>query len=177
MSLFSRIFFPVLFVVLTGCASTPNEVEWPVDLPEQQQFSDYYAQSELNHPLQTESNYLTWVRRFFYGTPLQPKGWLEMSQELEEHVGDDQTDYLRTLMHDLGVKIAKEWAQDNKVRKVDTKNMIVWGSVLREAIVADDVITIVESIDADVEQMLVGQLDRKDINSDRYFKMEYDEFF
>lgn len=170
----------VLFVfawLLPSCSQNPQSVRWPADLPPKAIFEASYQSDAANQQHQSESDYLTWVRRFFYGTPLQPKGWLEMSADLQSHVADDQKDYLSGLVTNLGVKIASEWAKDNKTRRLNTKNMIVWGGALRESIVANNVVALVESIDQDVDGLLAGSTSQEEINSERYFEMEYDEFF
>ncbi len=167
----------VFFVFLVACSSLPKESEWPEQLPDKHYFISYYKQSVSNSEYQSLHNYLSWVVKFYEGTHLQPKGWLATSVDIIEAVPATEQEQLADQMRYLGQAISAEWAMDNRARKLNTRNMSVWGSAMREAIVQDDVINLVERIQQDVDDLLAGNLNKKQVTDDRYYASEYNEFF
>lgn len=173
-----------LLTLLSGCSlfsdkqnSTGLDYKWGEDLPPQALYLQAYRADAKNQKYQTEENYIAWIRRFFYGTVIQPEGWLEMSEKLVGQSPVDQRQKIDEMISDLGVKISQEWAKDNKARKLDTKNMIVWGTALRESIENEDTIRLLSLVDEDVDALLAGTIEKRDIVGDRYYALEFDEFF
>lgn len=173
-----------LLFFLSGCSLFPEKqnttglaYKWGEDLPPQTLYLKAYRADVKNQQYQSEENYIAWIRRFFYGTVIQPEGWLEMSEKLVSQSPVDEQHKIDEMISALGVKISQEWAKDNKARKLDTKNMIVWGTALRESIESDDTVRLLSLVNKDVDALLAGTIKKRDIVDDRYYALEFDEFF
>lgn len=73
-----------------------------------------------------------WFRKFYEGTFLI-KGWRSRMKELLELFSPDEIEEMRGLLDNLGEKIGREWARDNRVRRVDTPLLQEWGQDLKNA--------------------------------------------
>ncbi len=73
-----------------------------------------------------------WFRKFYEGTFLI-KGWRSRMKELLQSFSPAQRDEMRDLLDKLGEKIGREWARDNRVRRVDTPLLQKWGQDLSNA--------------------------------------------
>ena len=163
--------------LLTACISPGREINWLPQLPSQHYFVQAYQADADNRQQQSLAAYLSWVRKFYNGTPLQPKGWLAMTNEVAASVPADKQETLRQRITALGQRIAAEWAKDNKIRRLTTRNVVVWANALREAIARNEVNVLVERIAADVNALLNEQLLAAQINDERYYESEFNEFF
>ena len=73
-----------------------------------------------------------WFRKFYEGTFLI-KGWRSRMKELLQPFSPAERDEMRGLLDNLGEKMGREWARDNKVRRVDTPLLQKWGQDLLNA--------------------------------------------
>ena len=73
-----------------------------------------------------------WFRKFYEGTFLVT-GWKQRMKELLQAVPDSDKEYVNDLLEDLGQKIGREWARENRLRKIDTPALQKWGDDLRSA--------------------------------------------
>ena len=73
-----------------------------------------------------------WFRKFYEGTFLV-MGWKQRMKELLQAVPDSDKEYVNDLLEDLGQKIGREWARENRLRKIDTPALQKWGDDLRSA--------------------------------------------
>jgi len=73
-----------------------------------------------------------WFRSFYEGTFLI-KGWKSRTKELLQAVPDADSEGMSDLLANLGEKIGREWAKDNRVRRINTAMIRQWGQDLRIA--------------------------------------------
>ena len=73
-----------------------------------------------------------WFRKFYEGTFLI-KGWRSRMKELLQPFPPAERDQIRDLLDNLGERIGREWARDNRVRRVDTPLLQKWGQDLSSA--------------------------------------------
>lgn len=73
-----------------------------------------------------------WYRKFQNGT-LLIKGWKARIKEILKEMPEDRQDALRVELEQLGEKIGREWAKDDKIRKIDTLQLQRWGNELKAA--------------------------------------------
>ena len=73
-----------------------------------------------------------WFRKFYEGTFLI-KGWKSRMKEVLQPFSPAEGDKMRGQLDNLGEKIGREWAKDNKVRRVDTPMLQKWGKDFQEA--------------------------------------------
>ena len=73
-----------------------------------------------------------WFLKFYEGTFLI-KGWRSRMKELLQPFSPAERDKMRGLLDNLGEKIGREWAKDNRVRRVDTPLLQKWGQDLLNA--------------------------------------------
>lgn len=73
-----------------------------------------------------------WYHRFQEGIPLFD-GWKKITQAVVEKFPEHEREKRLAAMHELGIKIGHEWSRDNRVRKVSTETLRVWGQDLRKA--------------------------------------------
>ena len=73
-----------------------------------------------------------WFRKFWSGTPLL-KGWSHRIKVVLEAVPPTGKEQIREWLFRLGGKIGREWAKDNKIRRIDTRMLRQWGETLRRA--------------------------------------------
>lgn len=73
-----------------------------------------------------------WYHRFQEGIPLFD-GWKKITQAVVEKFPEHEREKRLAAMHELGIKIGHEWSRDNRVRKVNTETLRIWGQDLRKA--------------------------------------------
>jgi hypothetical protein len=73
-----------------------------------------------------------WLRKFYEGSFLIP-GWKSRMKELLRAVPDSEKDQMQALLSDLGEKIGREWAKDNRTRRIDNQMLQKWGDTLSTA--------------------------------------------
>ena len=122
--------------------------------------------------------HLIWIKRFYQGTILYRNGWNNASTMFLETVDNEQIkSELQQRMHKLGIVISCEWAQDNKSRNIDSSNIAVWGSAMSTAASINDHEAFVSKVEMDVEKLISGEIQRGEIDYERYYPEEdYDNF-
>ncbi len=73
-----------------------------------------------------------WFRKFYEGTFLI-KGWKRRMRELLRAIPASDREAMADLLADLGERIGREWAREDRVRRIDTKKLQKWGENLRVA--------------------------------------------
>ena len=153
--------------LLTACFSL-DIADWPEDLPSARPFVRAWQADTANQSLQPQDEYLYWVRAFYTGTTVYPRGWLSMQAELLSLVSPAERQQLAQDVESLGVAIGAEWAKENETRAIDNRLLALWGSVMQMSVVDDKQLEAVELIAADVEGLLDGSLRKEAIAEVRY---------
>lgn len=169
------IFLSVLIV--SACAQLGFKREWGQTMPERELFIAAYQLDKANQKHQSLDNYLFWIRQYFNGSPLQPEGWSDISQKIVRRADPSHAQQLAAELEALGVRISAEWAKSDRVRKIDTGNISAWGIALRTSLDRDDVANLIQLVNADIDALLAGKLVSNDIDDERYYRSEYNEFF
>lgn len=158
----------ILLSSLFGCVSANVVENWPEELPEQGYFARIYRADTDNRALQSETEYLTWVARFYDGWELMPMGWNDIAESVL--VDLELSDYQRinASLTTLAVQISGEWAKDNQVRRIDSAMLSLWGGVMQADFSPDYRIAAVEMIREDVTDILAGVLAPEQVTEARY---------
>jgi len=77
-------------------------------------------------------------------------------------------------LYHLGGRIGSEWAKDNNVRVLDTRNAAVWRDALIESLNQNDLDDYITRVEEDVENMYMGNLSREDIYFERYYEDDFE---
>jgi hypothetical protein len=169
----------LLLCLLQSCAiavrNSAESEEWPPYLPGRELFERAWEQDAANQRLQSEEEYLLWVRRFFEGFAGTP-GWREMSVEVASRIDPATAAEAAPLLAGLGVRISREWAKDNSVRRIDTRMVSVWRTALAEALWVNDLLPFLQRLEDDISGLLAGTLAPELIDVDRYYLIEEPEF-
>lgn len=158
----------MLFAVLAGCATPAIQPAWPELAYPRQYFIQAYEQDEETRRYQTEDEYLLWVTRFYEGYQLAP-GWLELTRRVLERLDEPEQSEVSKQLYNLGRRIGSEWAKDNNVRQLDTRNVSVWGDALIESLNQDDLDNYITKVEEDIDSLISGKLDKDDIYFERYY--------
>ncbi|CAB1076513.1 hypothetical protein D1AOALGA4SA_4309 [Olavius algarvensis Delta 1 endosymbiont] len=96
-----------------------------------------------------------WFRKFYEGTFLV-KGWQSRMEEVLQAVPDSDKDTVEELLSNLGEKIGREWARENRVRRINTAMIQNWGEDLRrfKKKGADVLTEELRRLDAEVDKIL-----------------------
>ena len=162
-------------VLLAACATVEPDLPWPEGAAPREHFLRHYRDDGVNQQAQSEEQYLYWVRRFYGGSSLMP-GWLAITRQVQKAVdaGDRERTVSELVL--LGEKIGSEWAKDNGVRLINTRNTAVWGQAVLEAMNREDLGQFLPRLQQDVHAILSRQLGSKDITFERYYRWEPDPF-
>jgi len=97
-----------------------------------------------------------WFRKFYDGTFLV-KGWKARMNELLDTIPDQDKESMGFLLAELGEKIGREWAKENRVRRVDTPMLQQWGENLRAAkrMGQEELVEEIRKIDEELDEILV----------------------
>jgi hypothetical protein len=168
-------FLPTLAALLLLCACTTPlpQPDWPAELPARQIFTTVWRSAAVNQTVQSEDDYLLWVRRFYQGYNLVP-GWLSMSAQVNERLTPRERAAVARSLRELGSRIGAEWAKDNGVRLVNTRMVAVWRDALLEALAQEDLPAYLERLDADMDAVLNGRLAADEVVFERYYVDEFD---
>ncbi len=96
-----------------------------------------------------------WFNTFYEGTFLV-KGWKQRMRELLHAMPDTEKENVRNLLEGLGRKIGREWARDNRLRKIDTAALQKWGDELRSAKKngASALVEKIKTLDGEVDRII-----------------------
>jgi len=165
--------------LLQSCASPSSgrsaDDAWPDALPDREIFERGWRQDSTNRAIQSEEEYLLWVRRFYEGFSMNG-GWLEMTSEIHSRVDAATVARAAPLLAGLGMRIGREWAKDNEVRRIDTHMVAVWRTALMEAIWQDDLVPFLARLEDDIGGLLAGTLAPERIELHRYYLIDEVDF-
>jgi hypothetical protein len=171
-----RLICAALLLLLQSCASTiGSAAAWPDKLPDRELFERAWEQDRADSVVQTEEDYLLWVRRFYDGFSTAP-GWLELSAQAEERVDPAMLESLRPQLDKLGLRIGREWAKNNGVRRINSRMVVAWHGAMLEAMWQKDMPGFLARLDTDVSAVLAGTLNGDLISSQRYYASEDVDF-
>jgi hypothetical protein len=161
----------ILLLLLVSCRAPIEITDWPDTLPPARVFIALYEQDEENKSLQKLENYLLWIKRFYLGYQIAP-GWLEIEGAIEDYTGERWSEYC-SFLEQLSIKISSEWAQDNSVRKINSRTAAIWRDALVEAMAQDKLDQFLQQFTADVEDLLSGELSTQEVRFTRYFEDDF----
>lgn len=167
-------------LVLAGCQTINTEHNWPENMPDRKLFVDSFLAKQGNVTVTKRriEEHLIWIKRFYQGTIIYPNGWNRATLRFAATVNDIAArEDVERRMYELGIKISNEWAQDNRVRKIDNNAIAVWGEALRTAAKRSEQQQFIGKVELDVDALLSGKIKSKDINYERYYpEDDYDNF-
>ena len=167
------------FLLTSGCVSKTSVADWPADLPARSIFVETFHQQQKNGTNSSKlQNHLSWVKRYYQGSIIYPLGWNRMTEMLLGTLSDEsQRSGIESRMKRLGMTIVIEWAQDNKYRAIDSAAVAVWGNGLRTASQLGEQQLFVGKVERDVDALIAGELNKKQITRERYYPREdFDDF-
>lgn len=107
-------------------ASPPREVPLYV-VPAVDDFRPEYDRDAANRAVETWDVYWGWVNTYYRGN-LLARGWANESRACLEGVADPAArGALAEALNDLGRLVAREWAKNKAVRRIDTDDVKAWG--------------------------------------------------
>ena len=161
----------MLALVLSACVSGPQAPPpWPEQLPAQAIFESAFRADADNSAVQSEQEYLKWVKRFYLGWALYPNGWEWLTSSVLRETDDHQQRLMiKEQMYSIGQRIGAEWAKDSRHRYINTSHLMVWGDALKLAIKDGSQLSLAGKISADVDALLAAQLRPAKIRMGRYF--------
>lgn len=163
----------LLALLLAACASAPRVADWPTQIPPVSFYVDAWEADESNQQYQDLDEYLLWVRRFHEGYNIAP-GWDQLTRQVLERIPASDHEEVSARLYSIGREISLEWAKDNEVRLIDTRNAAIWRDALQEALSQNDLDNYLDRVEEDVEAMLQGRLTHSDIEFERYYVDEFD---
>jgi len=175
----SLFLFCIILWLISGCQSIDTRSTWPSDLPDRQLFVDAHNESiNAGEKVIKIEPHLVWIKRFYQGTILYPFGWNKMTElVLESLTNKNDKNNVKPRLLKLGLDISREWAKDNKVRKINSSNIAIWGGTLRTAAKQGTQLSFLAQVEQDVAAMLRGELSVKEISRTRYLPPEdFDDF-
>jgi len=157
-----------LFLV-SGCTHLKDQ--WPDQVPSRTEFVNSYDEDTHNKNIQTREEYLLWVQRFYLGWEIYKRGWLKMTNELLAAVDEtpEQKKIIEAKMHDLGLKISREWAKKTKQRRIYTRHVAIWGNALLESLNNGECMLLIDKVNDDVDALLAHKIEPKIITENRYY--------
>lgn len=169
----------MIITAVSGCSTISAMKKWPEEMPAKSIFVEAYNEQKAagsnNNSLQ---NHLLWVKRYYLGSVIYPLGWNRMTEMLTDTLENiNEKEEIRRRMYTLGVTICLEWAKNNDVRKIDSAAIATWGNALQTATELREQSVFISKVENDVQALLDGDLDRKQIERERYYPPEdYDNF-
>lgn len=147
----------------------PDEPVWLPNSVSKHFFVEAYKADASNRALQTEHEYLSWVRRFYNGSDIYPQGWKAMERMVLGGIDALTHAEAAATLQRLGKLIAASWAKDNRVRLITTAMLVIWVHVMQSA-VGDTGPAAIDQIRQDVDALLTARLPPEAIKAQRYAK-------
>ena len=167
-------------ILLSACAGLREEsvAGWPADIPPASYFLEAYASDTRNHDYQTRDEYLYWVRSFYEGTTLYPRGWNDVTEAILAETAEPKLAAERQAqLATLGRDIATEWSKDSSISLVKSSHLAVWGVATERAVGEDNVEETLELITEDLQQLLARELDPDAVTAGRYHPEDPNDWF
>jgi len=121
-----------------------------------------------NQDLQTREQYLEWVVRFYEGSEFLALGWNAISESVLVDLDTAQHAQISHDLQGLGASISGEWAKDNKVRRIDSAMLSLWGAVMQADFAPEYRMSAVAMIREDVTSLLSESLAPELVDEQRY---------
>ena len=173
----------LLLLTLSACTTFNSKTSWPDDVPDKNIFVQAFEQQHAANttstlPEKKLQQQLFWVMRFYRGNAFYPVGWNSMTKMVLDSIDDTSQVATTTIrIAELGKRICIEWAQDNRIAKISTANIIVWSNALRKAVQNNQQLWFLSQAEQDVEDLIAGRLHKHDIKLSRYYGEEdFDDF-
>ncbi len=158
----------VFLLALSACATDFEILEWPEGGYPRNYFEAVFQEDDLARQYQSEDDYLLWVTRFYNGYSLAP-GWLNLTEQVKDRLDEPYRSEVSAKLYHLGGRIGSEWAKDNGVRVLDTRNSAVWRDALIEALSQNDLDNYIIRVEEDIGSLFTGDLNKEDITFERYY--------
>ena len=169
MYMMRRLAVVTAILVLQGCAAPVKEADaWPAQLPARQHFQHVYAADASNAAVQTEAQYLAWVRRFYEGSEFYAWGFLDLESLVQDGRDGEAALILKQKLDAVGMQIGADWAKDRGEKSITTRMLVVWAAAIQSAVMTPGLESVVDQVSADVAAVLSGELDAAKISADRY---------
>lgn len=175
-----RLLIALLCLFVSACAGLREETAetWPSELPPLEFFANAYASDAVNRAEQSREEYLKWVRSFYEGTALYPRGWNDVSADILEQTGNPELIPGRAeQLFRLGRDIAAEWSKDSSLSIVQSRHLAVWGVAAGRAVDESNVEETLEMISQDLDLLLSKKLAPDAITAGRYHAQDPDDWF
>lgn len=157
----------LLALLLNACFSLQVE-DWPDNIPPSRLFVRAWQEDPANQLVQPMDEYLYWVKSFYVGTVVYPRGWLDIKSELLTLTNNDEQSSLAPEIDSLGITIGAEWAKLNEGRLIDNRMLALWGSVLQLSLAENKERQAIDFIASDVARLLAGEIQKEDVVELRY---------
>ncbi|OGT84963.1 MAG: hypothetical protein A3H91_01890 [Gammaproteobacteria bacterium RIFCSPLOWO2_02_FULL_61_13] len=158
-----------VFVALQGCSAPVREADaWPAQLPARQYFVQNYESDAKNAAVQTQDQYLAWVRRFYEGSEIYAWGFLDLESLVLDGLDGESARSLKAKLDTVGLHIGGEWAKDRNTTRITTRMLSLWAEAIQIAQAAGPVESVVDQVLADVGAVLAGEMKLAEITPDRY---------
>ena len=156
-------------LALQGCSTLVERTAgWPGNLPDRRYFAEVYQSDAANAAVQTEAEYLNWVRCFYEGSEIYPWGYLDLESTVLAGMGAETTEHVKTKLDAIGMQIGSEWAKDRGASVIHTAMLSVWAEALQSAAASGQADSVTDAIAADVAALLSGELQESAIEQGRY---------
>jgi hypothetical protein len=155
--------------VLSGYAAilVDHAEAWPEAVPSRAYYERIWESDPRLQQLQPREQYLAWVLRFYSGSFLVP-GWKQRQAQIATHLSPEQARLAEPDLALLGQLISSEWSKPDPVRRITSKTLALWGTVLTDARDAGLVVPVLEQIRDDVRSLLEGHLEPTAVTAARY---------
>ena len=158
---------PLMALLLSACFSLQME-DWPDTIPPSRLFVRAWQEDRVNQQVQPMDEYLYWVRSFYVGTVVYPRGWLDIKRELLTLTNNDERSALAREIDSLGITIGAEWAKLNEGRLIDNRMLALWGSTLQLMVGFDEQMQAIDEVANDIDALFQGDIGKQDITEARY---------
>ena len=169
----TRLLLVILLFVLGACSSIRHQSavdDWPVALPEKAHYIALYQLDAVNQQVQSQEEYLKWVKRFYHGWALSPYSWDWMTKNaLDQTALASDRALVQELLASIGYRVSGEWAKDSNQRQINSVNLLTWGDALKMSVKRGQQVELARQISADVDRLLAHELEPDMIDFDRYF--------
>jgi len=163
-----RLAIAVLCLSAAGCVTIPADpASWPQGFPPRAYYQAIWEADGENQEIQSFEEYLTWVGRFYLGTPVSP-GWQGIQEKLLADLEIDEVRLLAPRLSCLGQTVSCEWAKDNLTRRLNTPMLRTWVRFLSQAKGQGKAIQAVDRLLIDVAALVRGELEPETISLERY---------
>lgn len=154
---------------MSACSLMPTASNWPADIPAITYFESYYDKNENFKEVGSKSEYLLWVKRFYFGSFLYSRGWKQATAEVLASISDLQKrEEAEIKMREIGDLVAPEWAMNREGRIINTRHIVLWGNALSGSFDKGSQIDVIDAVLLDIKSLLARQLSPKDIQAERY---------